>query len=110
MRIQIIAARGPCHGAAGKGHGEKSGLARIELWSDSVEAFGVECLKLRGIDAPLSCCELQSVENGWQGVADVAAFVAADKATGPVDQGQVFLEVEQNAALELVCQLVLKGQ
>ncbi len=65
---------------------------------------------MHGIDAPLSCSELQSVENGRQGGADVAAFAAANKATGPVDQGQVFFEVEQNAALELVCQLVLKGQ
>jgi len=36
------------------------------------------------------------------------AFVAADDATGPVDQGQVFLETKQNAAMKFVRQKVYK--
>ena len=86
-----------------------SKLSGIELWGDPIEAFGMERLKLRGIDKPLIRCYLQPVENGWQGVVDVSAFVTADGATCPVDQCQVFLEAKQNAALTFVYQPILKG-
>ncbi len=85
--IQSIAARGPCHGAASGGHGERCRLARIELRGDSVEARGVECVSLGGIDAALICGDLQSVERGWRVVAAVPAFAAADDAPGPGGPG-----------------------
>ena len=79
-------------------------LAGIELWGDSIEAFWMDGFKLRSIDTPLIRRDLQPVENGRQGVVDVSAFVAANDTTGPVDQCEVFLEAEQNAALKFVCQ------
>ena len=77
-------------------------LSRIELWRESIESPGVNGFELSRVDAPLIRRDLKPIEDGWQGVVYVAAFVAADDATGPVDQRQVFLEVEQNSILELV--------
>ena len=70
-------------------------LSRIELRGESIESFGMIGFELRGIDAPLIQCNLQSIEDGWQCVVDVAALVAANDAAGPVNQCQVFLEVDQ---------------
>ena len=40
-------------------------LTRIELRDDSIESPGMNSFELRGIDAPLIHCDLQSVEDGW---------------------------------------------
>ena len=71
-----------------------SKLAGIELWGDPVESPGVNGFELGGVDAPLIRRYLQPMKDGWQSVVDMTAFIAADDATGPVDQRQVFLEVE----------------
>ncbi len=71
-------------------------LSRIALRSESIESFWINSLKLRGIDEPLIRCDLQPNEERWQGVVDVPALVAADDAASPINQFQVFLEVEQN--------------
>ena len=85
-------------------------LTRIELRCDSIESPGMNGFELRGIDAPLIRCDLQSVEDGWQCVVDVSALVAADDAASPVHEGQVFLEVEQNAGLRFIYQSVFEEQ
>ena len=36
-------------------------LTRIELWDGSIESPGMNGFELRGIDAPLIYCDLQSV-------------------------------------------------
>ena len=59
----------------------------------------MNCFELCGIDAPLIEGYLQPVEDGWHCMVDVSAFIAANKSAGPVDQCQVFLEVEQNSSL-----------
>ena len=69
-------------------------LSRVELRRESIESPGVNGFELGGVDAPLIRRDLQPIENVWQGVVDVTAFIAADDATGPVDQRQIFLEVE----------------
>ena len=75
--------------------GEQAGnLSGIELRIDSIESFGVNGFELHGIDAPLIRRDLQSLEDGWQDVVDMPAFVTAHDASGPVDQGQIFLETE----------------
>ena len=66
--------------------------------------------ELHGIDAPLIRRDLQAIENGWQGVVDMPAFVAVHDAASPVDQGQIFLETEQNAALKFVRQPAFEGK
>ena len=69
-------------------------LSRIEYRGRSIESFRMNGFKLCGIDAPLIRCDLQPGEDGWQRVVDVPALVATDDATGPINQSQVFLEVE----------------
>jgi hypothetical protein len=51
----------------------------------------------RGIDAPLIRRDLQPCEHRWQHIVEVFALFTADDAPGLVHQGQVFLEVKQNA-------------
>ena len=85
-------------------------LSRIELRRESIESPGVNGFELRGIGVPLIRCDLQPIKDGRQSTVDVAALVVADDATGPVDQRQVFLEVEQNSIMELVRQPVFKVQ
>ena len=77
-------------------------LSRIELQGDSIESFGMNGFELRGIYSPLIRCDLQPGEDRWQCVFYVAALVAAYDAAGPVNQCQVFLEIEQNARLRFV--------
>jgi len=89
---------------------EAANLPRVELRCDSIEPPGMYRFELGGIDTPLSDCDLQPVENGRQGMVDLSAFVGTNDPAGPVDQGQVFLEAEQNAALEFVGQPVFEGQ
>ena len=55
----------------------------------------MNCFELRSIDAPLIGSDLQTVEDGRQCMVEVSALIAAINATCPVDQCQVFLEVEQ---------------
>ena len=85
-------------------------LSRVELRRESIEPPGVNGFELRGIDAPLTRCDLQPIKYGGQGVVDMTELVTTDDATGPVDQRQVFLKAEQNSVLEIVCQPVFKGQ
>ena len=55
-------------------------LTRIELRCDSIESPGMNGFKLRGIDAPLIRCDLQSVEDRRQGAVDVPVLVATNGA------------------------------
>ena len=71
-----------------------SKLAGIELWGDPIESPGVNGFELGGVDVPPIRRDLQPIKDGWQGVVDVTALVVANYATSPVDQRQVFLEVE----------------
>ena len=66
--------------------------------------------ELRGIDAPLIEGDLQPVEYGWQCTINVSALIAANITTGPVDECQVFFEVEQNTGQRFVYQSVFKGR
>jgi hypothetical protein len=75
--------------------GEQAGnLSCIELRIDSIESFWVNGFELHGIDAPLIRRDLQPIENGWQGVVDMAAFVVAHDAAGPVDQVSICTTME----------------
>ena len=89
---------------------EEANLTRIELRGVSIEPFWMYGFKLRGIDPPLIDRDLQPAKNGRQGIVDISVFVVTDDPTGPVDQGQVFLEAEQDADLDFVGQLIFKGQ
>lgn len=85
-------------------------LSRAELWGESIESLAMNGFELCGIDAPLVRCDLQAFEDWWHCVVDVPALVAADDAAGPVHQGQVFLEVEQNTGLRFIYQSVFEVQ
>ena len=49
-------------------------LTRIELRDDSIESPGMNDFELRGVDAPLIHCHLQSVEDGSQSRAASTIF------------------------------------
>ena len=77
-------------------------LSRIELWRESIESFWMYGFELRGIDAPLIRCDLQSREHWGQVTTGVPSLVATDDTAGPVNQCQVLLEIEQNARLGFI--------
>lgn len=85
-------------------------LSRVKLRGDFIEPPGMYRFELGGIDTPLIDCDPQSFENGRQGLVDISAFIATNDLTGPVDQSQIFLETEQDAALEFVGLPTYKGQ
>ena len=77
---------------------------------ESIESPGMNGFELRSIDTPLIRCDLQPCEDRWQRFVDVPALVTADDAAGSVHQGQVFLEVEQNAGLGFIYPSVFEVQ
>ena len=77
---------------------------------ESIESPGMNGFELRGIDAPLIRRDLQPCEYWWQRFVDVPTLVTADDAAGPVHQGQVFLEIIQNAGLGFIYQSVFEVQ
>ena len=60
-------------------------LSRIELWRESIESISMYGFELRGIDAPLIRCDLQSREHGGQVTIDMPSLVATDDTAGPVN-------------------------
>jgi hypothetical protein len=85
-------------------------LSAVELRSESIESPGTNGFELSGIDAPLIRCDLQPCEDRWLRFVGVRALVTADDAASPVHQGQVFLEIEQNAGLGFIYQSLSEVQ
>ena len=62
------------------------------------------------VSVPVETSHFQSSQDGWQCVVDVPALVPANNSPSPVNQRQVFLEVEENTDLDIIYQAVFEGK